>query len=101
MAHSSLRLPGHDLLEKMLYPGTPQPDATTVKRFGSSLGRRPKPLSAEPPEDPPEPSAPEPGMENDTAAVRLFNAAWDREQGEFEAEARVSVEGELPPEMAH
>lgn len=75
-------------------------DEIFIKNKGGGAGRRAAPTGALEPMDIPSPElAPEP--EKKKAAVVLRNPKWEAEKVGFNEEARISVELELPPELAH
>ncbi|MDB5051025.1 MAG: hypothetical protein JWO30_4096 [Fibrobacteres bacterium] len=106
MAHSSFRLPGDDILQKMRFPEKTVPDALTIKRAwpslgrGSAPGRAPKEGSEEPEAGVPLIPAPEPEPASGPQVI-LSNPAWGKPQGEFDGTITVSVDADLSRGLEH
>ena len=99
MGNDSFHLPGGDLLRKML-GGNPEPPKdipTTTKKFGGVSRKRPAPEETEellPPETLAEP-------EENKPKVTLRNPKWEADDVGFNEETEISVEAEIPPELAN
>lgn len=102
MGQDSFKLPGGDLLKKMLggQPEPPKEFLTPLK--GGGGGKRPVPKPA--PEEAEEhlPLEPETVAEpaDKQPKVILRNPKWEAEDVGFNEETEISVEAELPPELA-
>lgn len=102
MSHDPFQTPDGDIFKKMLGGNTepPRQIPRTAKSVGRGGGKRAAPAQA--PEEPEEllPAETVAEPEDDKPKVILRNPKWEAEDVGFNEETEISVEAELPPELA-